>query len=73
MADTPFCHTCGKASACSALMAYQSTGELPMTDTHCSCEPAPDALTLILLEMRAIHAILKRAEDNGLPVVTISA
>lgn len=47
MADAPFCHTCGKASACSALMAYQSTGELPMTDTHCSCERGPTTVRFL--------------------------
>lgn len=67
MADNR-CPNCGKGLAHVAFIESDRAIELP-----CSCEPAPDALTLILLELKAIHAILKRAEDHGLPVVTISA
>ena len=54
MADNR-CPNCGKGLAHVVLIDSDRAIELP-----CSCEPAPDALTLILLEMRAIRALMER-------------
>lgn len=55
MVDTTTCPNCGKDIAHGAFLESDHAIELP-----CSCEPATDALTLILLEMRAIRALLER-------------
>lgn len=52
MADNR-CPNCGKGLAHVAFIESDRAIELP-----CSCEPAPDALTLILAEMKAIRAAL---------------
>lgn len=61
MADNR-CPNCGKGLAHGVFIDSDRAIELP-----CSCEPAPDALTLILLEMRAIRALLEGRSGQYIP------
>lgn len=56
------CPNCGKGLAHGVFIDSDRAIELP-----CSCEPAPDALTLILLEMRAIRALLEGRSGQYIP------
>ena len=68
MADNSNCPNCCKALA---KVAWLSSDR--MTTFRCDCAEPEPTLADVLGELKAIHAILKRAEDHGLPVVTISA
>lgn len=61
MADNR-CPNCGKGLAHVAFIDSDRAIELP-----CSCEPAPDALTLILLELKAIRALLEGRSGQYIP------
>lgn len=56
MANT--CTTCGKGLP--GVKFIESDDEVTL---NCDCSPQPDALTLILNEMRAIRALLERSEE----------
>lgn len=66
MADNR-CTNCGKGLARVASIELDRAIELP-----CSCEPAPDALALILVELQAIRALLEACSAGNALVVTSS-